>query len=203
MIFKNKQLGVGDYVAFQASSVPLPEVQAVVIRVEDGVLEVLSTLLIPFQHDGRFSEDEVARIEVVYPAEVAIPKESRGKGFSKNQYVSVRFKDGSVCRGRVVAAFDGLVVARREDDELVTAGSSFFEEIPKWRQIDSKMMLGIGTIGKLIRKMVFAKGDIGKFYVMAADGRSGKVMTLDEMYALEIDEIGGWYKIGQLDVPPQ
>lgn len=129
MKFKDKDLGVGDFVAFQTASVPLSEVQAAVIRVEDGVLEVLSTLLVPFQHNGRFTEEEVDMIEVIYPAEVAIPQESRGKRFAKGQHVSVELRDKSTEQGNVIAAFDGLIVAQREDGELITGGANFFNAI--------------------------------------------------------------------------
>mgnify|MGYP001178346980 CR=1 FL=1 len=129
MIFKNLQLETGDFVSFQTKSVPLPEVQAAVIGVEDGVLEVMSTLLAPFQHNGKFTEDEVGRIMIVYPSAVAIPRESRGKNFSRHQKVSVTVKGGKKHRGEVVAAFDGIVVARRSDGELITGGASHFNAV--------------------------------------------------------------------------
>ncbi|HRY60262.1 MAG TPA: hypothetical protein P5096_02700 [Patescibacteria group bacterium] len=129
MIFKNLQLETGDFVAFQTEAVPLPEVQAAVIGIEDGVLEVMSTLLAPFQHNGKFTEDEVGQIMVVYPSAIAIPRESRGKNFSKHQGVSVIIKGGEEHRGEVVAAFDGIVVARRSDGELITGGASHFNAV--------------------------------------------------------------------------
>ena len=129
MIFKGQKLEVGDFVAFQTKSVPLSEVQAAVINVEDGVLEVLSTMLVPFQHGGKFTEDEVDQVLVVYQAEVAIPQESRGKRFSKNKKVSVVVQGGNRYEGEVVASFDGIVVARRSDGELITGGASHFTAI--------------------------------------------------------------------------
>jgi len=126
MIFKNQKMETGDFVAFKTKAVPLPEVQAAVISVENGVLEVLSTILLPFKHGGKFTEAEVDQIMVVYPAEVAIPQESRGKGFPKNQKVSVVIKNGEKHYGEIVAAFDGIVVARKNDGQLITGGSMFF-----------------------------------------------------------------------------
>ena len=102
---------------------------ATVIDVQNGVLEVMSTILVPFQHGGKFTEDEVEQIVVVYPADVAIPQESRGKGFSKNQRVSVVVRDGGRHEGEVVAAFDGVVVARKSDGQLITGGASHFKAL--------------------------------------------------------------------------
>jgi hypothetical protein len=127
MLFKGQNLEVGDFVAFQTRTVPLPEVQGAVIDVNGGVLEVLSTLLFPFRHSGSFTEDDVDCIMVVYLAEVAIPQESRGKGFAKHQRVGTTVRDGSAQFGEVIAAFDGIVVARRSDGELITGGASHFE----------------------------------------------------------------------------
>lgn len=199
MEFKKRKLGVGDIVALQTSVLPIPEVSAAVIRVEGGVLEVLSTFLVPFNHNGIFTESDVDRIEVIYPAEVAIPKESRGKGFSKGQYVRVNVEGVGSQGGRVVAAFDGIVVAQREDGELITAGASFFEEILKWELIDMKLM-SIGPINELMKVAKITKEDVKNFFVMDKDGKRGQVMTHEEMYALEIDEIGGWSRISRFDV---
>ena len=74
------------------------------------------------------------------------------------------------------------------------------EEIPKWKLIDTRQESRIDAIGELMEGIQFTKDDIGKFFVRAADGKSGKIMTYDEMFALDTCDIGGWYKIGQLDV---
>jgi len=126
MLFKGQQLETGDFVAFQSKTVPLPEVQAAVIGIENGVLEVMSTLLAPLNHSGKFTEDDVDRIIVIYPAEVAIPQESRGKGFQKHQKVSFIIQ-GEEYQGKIVAAFDGVVVARKSDGQLITGGVSQFD----------------------------------------------------------------------------
>jgi len=129
MIFKNETLEVGDYVAFQASAVPLPEVQAAVISVKNGNLEVISTLLVPFSHSGIFTEDEISKIKVIYPADITIPRESRGRSFTKGQLVSAEIKGVGTKSGKVIAAFDGIVVAQKKDGELITAGAMHFSPI--------------------------------------------------------------------------
>ena len=116
---------VGDHIAFQAKDIPLPHVEAAVITVhQDGVLEVMSTLLAPFQHGGRFKEEEVGELTVVRTADEAIPLESRGK-FTKGASVSVRVGDDTHV-GQVIAAFDGIVSAQQADGEYITGGTSFF-----------------------------------------------------------------------------
>lgn len=129
MIFKGVKVEIGDIVSFQTRVVPLPEVQAAVVDVVDGVLEVISTFLVPFQHSGQFREADVDRIMVVYPAAVAIPQESRGRGFFQGQIVSAVLKDDQEHRGEVIAAFDGIVVARQSDGQLFTGGAMRFHAV--------------------------------------------------------------------------
>lgn len=133
MTFRGQELEIGDFVAFTTPTVPFPEVQAVVIDVENGVLEVMSTLIAPFHHSGKFTEDEVVRIMVVYSAEVAIPQESRDKNFRKGERVVVHAQrvDGEMTYviGYVVAAFDSVIVARRTDGQLITGGSTHFTSL--------------------------------------------------------------------------
>lgn len=132
-VFKGQTLHPGDIIAFTTSIVPLPEVQAVVIAVHDGVLEVMSTLLAPFQHSGHFAENNVGQLLVICEAEEAIPRETRGK-FSRGQAVRTSVHDRHHDRlaefrsvtGNVLAAFDGVVVMRCADGQLVTGGIDFF-----------------------------------------------------------------------------
>lgn len=128
MVFKGLEMETGDFVAFQTKVVPLPEVQAVVIDVENGVLEVMSTILTVFKCGGKFRDDQVDRIMVVYKADVAIPQESRGKNFPKHQRVSVVVK-GKEYFGIIIAAFDGVVVMRGDDGQLITGGASFYNAV--------------------------------------------------------------------------
>ena len=125
MNFLGITLNTGDIVSLTAKSVPLPEVQVAVITVKDGELEVMSTLLAPFRHSGLFKEADVTSINVILPAEDAIPRESRGKKFKKGQHVSCDIK-GEKHEGFVIAAFDGIVSAQRIDGEYLTGGANHF-----------------------------------------------------------------------------
>jgi|GEM_PF-2934512 len=123
MRYKGVDVNVGDFVALRSKSVPLPEVQAAVIDVEhDGNrLVVISSFLVPFQHNGEFPSDDVTDFMVLYPAEQAIPLETREKAFQKDQRVFATIR-GERMEGGVIAAFDGMVLARRDDGQLITAG---------------------------------------------------------------------------------
>ena len=129
MTFKNVELATGDLVEFVSGSIPVPSIPAVVIDVKDGVLEVMSTFLVIFQHSGKFTPDEVLAIEVILPAAFAIPQESRGRNFTQFQKVTTSV-NGQECQGKVIAAFDGIVVAQQEDGELVSGGALRFEAAP-------------------------------------------------------------------------
>ncbi len=126
MIFKKKKVESGDIVALKMKSVPISEVRAAVVAVEDGVLSVISTMLKPLQHNGNFTEEEVEQIVVVYPAKVAIPQESHG--FSKNQWVSAIVR-GEKHKGKIIAAFDGIVVARHNNQLVIVGKASSFNAI--------------------------------------------------------------------------
>ncbi len=125
MVFKSVVLEVGDFVAFTATSVPLPEVQAAVVDVEDGVLEVMSTLLKPFQHSGKFREDEVGEIMVVYPAAIAIPQESGREDFAPQRRATCVF-EGRQYEGRIMAAFSGWVYMQADDGTPLTGSPNHF-----------------------------------------------------------------------------
>lgn len=128
MKFKNIDVEPGDIVEIQAKSVPLESVQVAVVNVINGVLEVISTLLVPFQHNGHFPPNDVIRIMVVYPAAIAIPQNSDGK-FKINQRISMSLKNGENHQGVVIAAFDNIIIARDDNGNLMKSSSSYVKKI--------------------------------------------------------------------------
>ncbi len=125
MLFRKQNIEIGDLVALRSNAVPLPEVQAAVININSDEIEVLSTMLIPFKHNGKFKKGEVDEIVMIHPADYAIPQESRGK-FQKEQTVTVTVK-GRKETGSVIAAFDGIIVAqRKKDGKFIVGGMSYF-----------------------------------------------------------------------------
>lgn len=114
----------GDIVQIRASDVPLPEFPAVVINVTATQLEVMSTLLAPFQHSGKFNLNDIETI-TVHPAEGAVEKET---GFPLGAHCRTRVKvGGSFQEGKAIAGFDGVLVIERADGELITGSKSYFE----------------------------------------------------------------------------
>ena len=112
----------GDIIEFSSPEVPLPYVQAVVIEETPDHIEVMSTLLVPFQHSGTFQRDRINIAGVVCPASEAIKRET---GFDEGELLTC-----NIGKGRAVAGFDGIVVIQREDGELITGGSSHFSRVP-------------------------------------------------------------------------
>ncbi len=126
--FKGVALLRGDFVAMRTRTLPLPEVQAAVMEVKDGVLDVFSTMLAIFQHNGLFTEDEVIEIKVVYPAAEAIPRESRGKNFAQHERVAAVI-NGTRYEGRVVAACDGIIAVHTDDGQTFSSGASHLNPV--------------------------------------------------------------------------
>ena len=119
MIFMDVEIEVGDMVSIISPTVPLPHIPASVIDVEDGVLKVMSTLLVPFQHSGKFSRQDVSDFEVMAKAEHTIPREARNFDFRKHTLVETTIQ-GRCVQGQIIAAFDGVVVAKSGSGKLVT-----------------------------------------------------------------------------------
>lgn len=124
MMLSGVGLNRGDLIHLRCRAIPLPEFPAAVIRMHDDELEVLSTFLVPFGHNGVFPVADIECLALVHPAAQAIPAESRG--FVEHEIVSAEIGEYRQY-GRVIAAFDGIVVAEREDGELITGGAMHFE----------------------------------------------------------------------------
>lgn len=88
---------------------------------------------------------------------------------------------------------------KRIATEISMEHSIEFEEIPQWKQIDMKLMT-VGPINKLMKETKITRSDEGKMYVMAKDGKSGQVMTREDLLKLDAENIGGWTHIGVFDV---
>jgi hypothetical protein len=125
MKFKGLELSPGDHIAFEADSVPLPHIEAVVLKVADESLTVLSTHLAALGIRGTFKASEVGQIAVLHPAKVAVPRGSRERRFTPEQRVAVTVR-GHKFAGNVIAAFDGLVVMRNAEGKFITGGALQF-----------------------------------------------------------------------------
>lgn len=112
----------GDIIQMQSNEIPLPEFSAAVIAVDENNLEILSTLIVPFQHGGKFKRSEI-RTMVTCPAEEAVERET---GFKLGTVVRTRLRDGSEVICKAFAGFNGILVGVRDDGRFVTGGSSFW-----------------------------------------------------------------------------
>lgn len=109
----------GDIIEFTSSEIPLPVIQAAVIVADHpDYIEIMSTLLVPFKRSGKFKRDAINILGVVCEAKDAIARET---GFDAGEKVTC-----DIGSGVVIAGFDGILVARTEDGQLITGGSSFF-----------------------------------------------------------------------------
>lgn len=128
-MFKGTELKPGDRISMVARSVPVPCFQATVVGVEDSTLVVFSTQLALFRHNGLFPIDDVVELALDYPAEEAVPMESRAD-LTYCQRVRVPSVTGDKTF-YVMAAFDGVVMAFDDaapspDEAYITGGSHFF-----------------------------------------------------------------------------
>ena len=127
MDIKGVEVEVGDFVAFRTPVIPLPEIQAGVYEVKDGMFWSISPLFIPWRHNGKFTPDEVDEIMVVYPAEVAVKQESHGRFNLGDRVVATQpLHEGDHIEGRVVGAFGGVVVVKN-DEGYAPGGSNYWE----------------------------------------------------------------------------
>lgn len=127
--FKGITLTTGDIVAFISKSLPV-EMQAAFTDVtDDGNMHVFSTLLVPFQHNGCFTSDDILEIKVVKSAKEAVSVEARNKSLYYGQEVKTAINDENVvCT--IIAAFDGIVSYWSEiRKDFVTGGSKYFEPV--------------------------------------------------------------------------
>lgn len=128
-VFHNVVLTPGDRVSIAAKSVPVPCFQASIVSGDAHSLNVISTQLVVFRHSGVFPIEDVTELVLDYPAEQAVPMESRAD-LQYCQRVTVPSVAGDQ-HFYVKAAFDGVVVAYdgktgSPDTSHVTGGSSFF-----------------------------------------------------------------------------
>jgi hypothetical protein len=118
------KLETGDIISFQSDDVPLPEVQAVVIEDNGEVIQVMSTLLVPFRHSGDFERSKIRNLTVIRSAGEAVPLESR-RGWRRGQMLKVIKGPYATTFSYLVAAFDGICVCR-SNRQWLTGGASGF-----------------------------------------------------------------------------
>lgn len=127
-IFKDVTLSPGDRISMVAKSVPVPCFQAAVSHGDASSLTIFSTQLAIFQHSGNFPAEDVEWLTIDYPAEQAVPLESRAELRYCQRVTAPRVSGDKELY--VMAAFDGFVMAFDKtappDEAYVAGGSSYF-----------------------------------------------------------------------------
>jgi len=128
MDIKGVEVKVGDYISFDVPRVSLPEVQAVITKVEDDGFWVFSPAIPFWVYSHKFAIDEVGEIDMICPADIAVRTQSGGR-FSPNQRVWARstFYELEPMEGRVVAALDGIVVVVNDEGRRAIGGGACWE----------------------------------------------------------------------------
>jgi len=68
-----------------------------------------------------------------------------------------------------------------------------------WRKLDAKLD-NFGPTNKLIKKAIVTKGDIGKIFYIGPTKQIGNIKSNEDFLKMNPDDVGGWIRIGELDV---
>lgn len=118
----------GDVLILTPKDLPYPfEVAVVSYDADLEELEVMSTQLSTFHHDGRFKAEDITNIVVEARAETAVPLQAR-RALVRGQEVLVRTPAGEV-HATVVAAIDGFVTGTAGDGQYISGGSVFWTPV--------------------------------------------------------------------------
>jgi len=66
-------------------------------------------------------------------------------------------------------------------------------QLDRWQKV-------AGKINSLIRDANISVKDVGKIFVMNTDETNGILITHDDLQEYNIEDIGGWREIDELDV---
>jgi hypothetical protein len=124
MLFKGCQLDPGDRIQVQFKVDYMPqrlEIEAAVIKSDENALEVLSNLREPCARNIIHPE-HVEKINILERGAQAVFAESLGL-FAPGEAITGTIA-GQTCFGRVIAALNGIVVAREKSGELLFVGAN-------------------------------------------------------------------------------
>jgi hypothetical protein len=127
----DKIFDVGDIVCFNHTNIPF-EISAAIVGLEGENLIIFSTQLVIFpdamKKSGVLEPAKITSIILGMTAQKAIPLESRGRNFQKNEPVYTPI-NGSRIQCRVIAAFDGIVACKTDDMKDISGGALHFYRI--------------------------------------------------------------------------
>jgi len=113
---KNTDIKIGQMIAFLSTDLPI-EMQATVIKINKYHFEVISTLLVPFKHDGHFQYENIKKFQIIREAEKSVPLETKGKFNYLDRVLCIDRSDRKEL-GTIIAGFDGLAVAAIDDSDF-------------------------------------------------------------------------------------
>jgi hypothetical protein len=127
---KGVRVETGDlvHIDLAEATTPLVSFAAAIIGIDGNFLKVASTLLTPWGHNGRFTEEEIRRITIITKAELAIQVET-GFRFKRNEFVKTLTSPEITTTGKVIAAFDGTLVAQDDKGEYIVGKIEKFSEV--------------------------------------------------------------------------
>lgn len=73
------------------------------------------------------------------------------------------------------------------------------QEPQNFQKLD-RLRKDVGKIMRLMEAAKLGRDAIGKVFVMYKDESLGSVMTREELWKLDPEQIGGWTNISELDV---
>jgi len=68
-----------------------------------------------------------------------------------------------------------------------------------WKKLDMKLE-NFGPTARLLKKAVVTKGDVGKIFYTDPTKQVGTIISNDDFLEINPDDVGGWIRIGELDV---
>lgn len=77
--------------------------------------------------------------------------------------------------------------------------TAFMDAMEKMRKRDA-LRAAFGSINDIIKRTSITEGDVGKIFVMNLDQTIGQLMDREDFLAMEIEDIGGWIRVGQFHI---
>lgn len=68
-----------------------------------------------------------------------------------------------------------------------------------WKKLDKKLD-DSGPTNRLLKKAIVTREDIGKIFYTDPTKRIGNIINYEDFLKMNPDDIGGWVRIGELDV---
>jgi len=68
-----------------------------------------------------------------------------------------------------------------------------------WRELDTKLE-NFGPTARLLKEAIVTKEDINKIFYTDPTKQTGNIISNKDFLKMNPDDVGGWIRIGELDV---